>query len=73
MTCGAHLIEVILKDGTFCRMFPKALTLMLRHERVHKFRRADGWATVGITPLRGNGDTGTYSGRDRRGGGRCFC
>lgn len=73
MTCGAHLIEEILKYGTICRMFPKALTLMLRHDRVHKFRRADGWDLVGVTALRGKSADGQNVGPGRRADGRCLC
>jgi hypothetical protein len=54
-------------------MLPKALSLMLRHDRVHKFRRSDGWALVGVTPLRGEGAGRQYFGPERRTEARCFC
>lgn len=49
-----NLIEVIMVDGTKCRMAPKALNLFLSVNRILKFKRADGWATVGIDTLRKN-------------------
>jgi hypothetical protein len=32
--------------------------------KIKKFLRSDGWATIGISPLRGMG--GNYNGNDRR-------
>ncbi|MDT8423804.1 MAG: hypothetical protein RQ724_08515 [Desulfuromonadales bacterium] len=49
-----NLIEVIMVDGTKCRMAPKALNLFLSVNRILKFKRADGWATVGVDTLREN-------------------
>ena len=42
------LIEVIMTDGKKCRMAPKAFNLFLSLNRILKFKRSDGWATVGI-------------------------
>lgn len=41
------------------------LDRMIEWERIRMFMRSDGWAMVGISPLRGTG--GAYHGPDRRG------
>lgn len=46
------LILVELKDGTVCRMAPKALNMFLIRDEVVQFKRAGGWAVVGRDPLR---------------------
>ena len=46
------LIRVELKDGTICRMAPKALNIFLALDKIVQFERSDGWAVVGLDPLR---------------------
>lgn len=62
-------IDVILKDGTYHHFTPRVLNVLLDSHRVHKFKRASGWATVGVDPLRTK-KTGLinnhYQGRERR-------
>ncbi len=45
-------IDVILKDGTYHHFTPRVLNVLLESRRVHKFKRSDGWATVGVDPVR---------------------
>lgn len=45
-------IDVILKDGTYHHFTPRVLNVLLESHRVHKFKRAAGWATVGVDPVR---------------------
>jgi hypothetical protein len=45
-------ISVVLVDGTHCSVSPKALDVLIASNRVQKFRRQKGWATVGIDPIR---------------------
>jgi hypothetical protein len=45
-------IDVILKDGTYHHFTPRVLDVLLESHRVHKFKRANGWATVGVDPVR---------------------
>lgn len=45
-------IDVILKDGTYHHFTPRVLDVLLESHRVHKFKRAGGWATVGVDPVR---------------------
>ncbi len=66
MSCRPGMIEVVLTDGTQCRMAAKALDMFLNRGRVRSFRRDSGWATVGVDPLRGEGVPHPYGGPDRR-------
>jgi len=60
-------IDVILKDGTYHHFTPRVLDVLLESHRVHKFKRASGWATVGIDPIRtGKRENTDYQGPDRR-------
>lgn len=40
------------------------LDQMIAWNKIRMFKRSDGWAMVGISPLRGSG--GAYEGDDRR-------
>jgi len=60
-------IDVILKDGTYHHFTPRVLDVLLEGQRVHKFKRASGWATVGVDPIRTvKRDTNGYHGPERR-------
>ena len=62
-------IDVILKDGTYHHFTPRVLNVLLESHRVHKFKRAGGWATVGVDPVRTKKMApvnGRFSGPDRR-------
>lgn len=62
-------IDVILKDGTYHHFTPRVLNVLLESQRVQKFKRSEGWATVGIDPVRTKKSepvNGLYSGPDRR-------
>ena len=45
-------IDVILKDGTYHHFTPRVLNVLLESDRVHKFKRTNGWATIGVDPVR---------------------
>ena len=60
------LIKVELKDGTLCRMAPKALDMFLVRDGVSRFRHADGWVVVGVDPLRNPSKRCVYDGAERR-------
>jgi hypothetical protein len=47
-----HHIDVIMWDGTYHRFTPRVLDVLLETNRVMKFRRSNGWATVGVDPVR---------------------
>lgn len=62
-------IDVILKDGTYHHFTPRVLNVLLESRRVHKFKRSNGWATVGVDPVRTRKETpdiDNYGGPDRR-------
>jgi hypothetical protein len=62
-------IDVVLADGTTTQVAPKALDVLLDNHRVLKFRRASGWVTVGVDPVRSrrnNFSFDSYSGPERR-------
>ena len=62
-------IDVILKDGTYHHFTPRVLKVLLESHRVHKFKRADGWATVGVDPVRDRkpvSNSNSFSGSERR-------
>ena len=61
-------IQVELIDGTYCRVVPKGLDLLLNRELVKRFRRSSGWATIGVDPVRTTGYYTSYSGPERREG-----
>lgn len=62
-------IDVILKDGTYHHFTPRVLDVLLESQRVHKFKRAAGWATVGVDPVRTRKsvlNNNLYQGPERR-------
>ena len=59
-------IQVELIDGTYCRVVPKGLNLLLNRELVKRFRRSSGWAVIGRDPVRLGKEQGMYGGPDRR-------
>jgi len=61
------MIRVELHDGTFLRVAPKGLDLMLRYGHVKRFLRSSGWAEVGKDLIRGASTTAHYAGPERRG------
>jgi len=62
-------IDVILNDGTYHHFTPRVLNVLIESHRVHKFKRSEGWATVGVDPVRTKKIApvnGRSSGPDRR-------
>jgi hypothetical protein len=49
---GWYPIQVVMKDGSQHFFSPLVLDILLEHNRVKKFKRKSGWATVGIDPIR---------------------
>lgn len=60
------MIRVELHDGTYLRVAPKGLNLMLKYGQVKRFLREGGWAVVGLDHVRGMGPAGSYFGPERR-------
>ncbi len=62
-------IDVILTDGTYHHFSPSVLNVLIQSQRVLKFKRANGWATIGIDPVRlpkPENINGNYQGPERR-------
>ena len=60
------MIRAELTDGSFIRVAPKGLDLLLRNGRIKRFLRDSGWAVVGIDPIRGSARGAGYGGPERR-------
>ena len=62
-------IDVILTDGTYHHFSPTVLNVLIQSQRVLKFKRTNGWATIGIDPVRQanlENVNGNYQGPERR-------
>jgi hypothetical protein len=60
-------VNVELKDGSVCMMAKKAFNVFLALDTVARFKRADGWAVVGLAKLRDLDTKNDYpSAADRR-------
>lgn len=57
-------VKVMYHDNTFDMVAPRHLAQLIVSRGIKKFRRSDGWVTIGVDPIRGQG--GTYNGPDRR-------
>jgi hypothetical protein len=60
------MIRAELTDGSFIRVAPRGLDLLLRNGRVKRFLRSSGWAVVGIDQIRASARSQVYSGPERR-------
>ena len=60
------LIKVEMKGGTLCRMAPRAFDMFLARNEVSRFKRSDGWAVVGVDPLRTPKKSHAFDGAERR-------
>ena len=60
------MIRAELTDGSYIRVAPKGLDLLLRNGRVKRFLRNSGWAIVGVDPMRDSARQGGYDGPERR-------
>jgi hypothetical protein len=57
-------IEVIYNNNKRGILKSYQLDKLIELGKIKKFRRSDGWVTVGVDPIRGNG--GNYDGPERR-------
>jgi signal transduction histidine kinase len=57
-------VKVIYKNNEYDTVKPILLDELITSGQIDKFLRSEGWATIGIDPIRGTG--GYYSGPDRR-------
>jgi hypothetical protein len=60
------MIRAEMHDGSYIRVSPKGLDLLLRNGRVKRFLRNSGWTVVGIDPIRAQSRHAQYGGPERR-------
>ncbi|MBE9485582.1 MAG: hypothetical protein IMY82_00250 [Chloroflexi bacterium] len=58
-------INVVYKNGVKDRISPALLDTLIDSRQVDQFERSDGWAKVGLDPIRGMGGI-DYEGSERR-------
>ena len=58
-------MKVVFTDNKNGEIDSALLSEMIGSDKIRMFKRSDGWATVGISHLRGDG--GDYEGVERRG------
>ncbi|WP_303720852.1 GSU3473 family protein [Malonomonas rubra] len=58
-------INVVYKNGVKDRISPALLGTLIDTKQIDQFERSEGWAKVGVDPLRGAGGT-PYEGAERR-------
>jgi hypothetical protein len=63
------MIRAELTDGSFIRVAPRGLDLLLRNGRVKRFLRNSGWAVVGVDQIRSSALSAGYGGPERRSAG----
>jgi hypothetical protein len=58
------LIRILYRNGKFDMVKLSILKELITSDKLKSFFRSEGWATVGVDPIRGRG--GIYEGRERR-------
>ena len=58
-------INVVYKNGVKDRISPALLGTLIDSKQIDQFEREDGWAKIGLDPIRGGGGIG-YDGSERR-------
>lgn len=61
------LITVVYQDGKQDLVDPLLLNKLLASDKVKRFLRSDGWAVVGVSPMRKNDTTYKSYEVERRG------
>jgi hypothetical protein len=58
------LIRVMYFNDKYDMVMPFILDKLIASKKIKKFLRSEGWATIGLDPVRGIG--GSYRGPERR-------
>jgi hypothetical protein len=58
-------VNVVYKNGVKDRISPALLGTLIDSKQIDQFERIEGWAKVGIDPIRGMGGS-PYDGVERR-------
>ena len=61
----SNKIKVVYDNGVSDQISPSLLDSLITSRRVEQFERSEGWAEIGIDPIRGMGGS-RYGGDDRR-------
>lgn len=59
-------INVVYKNGVKDSISPALLGTLIKTKQIDQFERSDGWAKVGLDPVRGTGES-HFVGEERRG------
>ena len=58
-------VPVVYEDGMMEQVDPRSLQVLIEEEVIIKFQRAEGWAYVGVDPVRRK-QRADYPGPERR-------
>ncbi len=61
------MVRVMYHDGMTEMVRPPVLQHLIETGKIHKFRRSDGWAILGVDPIRA-GMKARFRGEERREG-----
>lgn len=59
------MVRVMYHDGMTEMVRPPVLQHLIETRKIHKFKRADGWAVLGVDPIRLASKNG-FRGEERR-------
>ncbi len=59
------MVRVVYHDGMTEMVRPPVLQHLIETGKIHKFRRSDGWAILGVDPVRAERQHG-FRGNERR-------
>ena len=58
-------INVVYRNGVKDRVSPALLSALIDSKQIDQFERSDGWARIGLDPIRGMGGV-SFEGSERR-------
>lgn len=58
-------VPIVYEDGMMDQVDPLSLQVLIEEEMIVKFQRGEGWAYIGLDPIR-RSDRYDYSGPERR-------
>jgi len=58
-------VPVVYEDGMMDQVDPLSLQILIEENMIVKFQRGEGWAYVGLDPIR-RSDSDEYAGPERR-------
>lgn len=58
-------VPIVYEDGMMDQVDPLSLQVLIEEEMIVKFQRGEGWAYIGLDPIR-RSDRDDYPGPERR-------